>query len=135
MQDLIDRYGEVEIRQLTDRAEPPAGQVDTAIANTALADASAVIDFYLAQIMSVPVSPAPTSLKAFSCVLARRALYLDAVPPAADDAANSVMKTLELIAQGKMFLDPADTPTPDPTEPPGGDVRFASEERLTGGRY
>ena len=45
---LTDRYTERLLRQLTDRAAPPAGAIDAEVVDRALADTDAVIDGYLA---------------------------------------------------------------------------------------
>ena len=47
---LTARYGERLLLQLTDRATPPAGAVDSAIVDAALGDTDAVIDGCVAMV-------------------------------------------------------------------------------------
>lgn len=106
LQDLIDRYGEVEITQLTDRAEPPAGTYSASVAGKALDDASADIDWYLALRYTLPVTDpaALAALKSLCCPLARVRLYRDGPPDRVkDDAANAV-KILHDLASGMARL-------------------------------
>lgn len=70
--DLEARYGAREILQLSDRANPPAGVVDAAVVAAALGDADAVVDSYLGNRYTVPITtPAPARVVDLSCVLAR----------------------------------------------------------------
>lgn len=69
--------GERELIQLTDRAEPPSGQVDEDLVAEALVSASAEIDSYLAQAYTLPLGATPPFLKDICLDLARYRLYRD----------------------------------------------------------
>ena len=46
--DLVTRFGEAKLTQLTDRAAPPARHPDRAVIEAALGDASEAVDGYAA---------------------------------------------------------------------------------------
>lgn len=56
--DMQQRYGEAELRQLSDNASPRTGAVNVAVVQNALDDASAWIDSYLAGRYAVPITDA-----------------------------------------------------------------------------
>jgi phage gp36-like protein len=72
-QDLIDRYGEQELLQLSDRDSD--GTADPEVIAQALADADAEIDGYLRDRYALPLSPVPPSLTLAACRIARYQLY------------------------------------------------------------
>lgn len=61
-QQLTDRYGERLLVQLTDRAVPASGIIDTTVIARALADTDALIDGYLASRYSLPLASTPPLL-------------------------------------------------------------------------
>jgi len=69
--DMVERFGELDLIQLTDRADPPAGVIDAGVVQTALDDASSEIDGYLSGRYTLPLSPVPTVLVGFCCDIAR----------------------------------------------------------------
>jgi hypothetical protein len=70
-QNLIDRFGERELIELTDRADPPTGAIDAAVVTKALADADGAINGYLAVKYQLPISPVPVMFERFGCDIAR----------------------------------------------------------------
>lgn len=103
--DLVARFGEEQLVQLTDRLA--AGVIDEAVLDQAIADASALIDGYLAGRYPVPLSPAPAILVGYACDLARYNLFPDA--NLADDHAvrirhRDAIRFLELVGQGRLSL-------------------------------
>ncbi|MCU0826652.1 MAG: DUF1320 domain-containing protein [Tabrizicola sp.] len=58
LQQLIDRYGEPTLVQLTDRGDHPLGVVNEAAIDRAIADADAVIDGYLVRKYALPLTEA-----------------------------------------------------------------------------
>lgn len=119
VQDLVDRFGEHELIQLTD---PDLLVVNAAKAGRALADAQSFIDGFIGRVYSLPLSgcvkPAPTvddpaavaivappQLIRLACDVARYYLYDDLAPEhevylrfkAAD-------KELAAMAEGKVVL-------------------------------
>lgn len=107
LQDLIDRNGEAELIQLSDRAEPPAGEVDAAIVDKALADAGEVVDGYLQGRYRLPLDPVPAMLTHLACDLARYRLHGDLVTEKVKENHAAALKTLREIATGVIRLQAA----------------------------
>lgn len=68
-QNLIDRFGEDELIQLTDRAS--LGAIDATVVARALADADAEINGYLSTRYTLPLSSVPEILVVIACNIAR----------------------------------------------------------------
>jgi phage gp36-like protein len=114
LQDLIDRYGEDELIERTDRLDPPAGVIDVAIANQALADADAEIDGYLQSRYQLPLANPPAVLKLAACKIARHNLYDDAETEKIANDYAEVLAWLRGIAKGVFSLGPATDGTTAP---------------------
>ncbi len=84
VQDLIDRYGEREMIQLTDIDEPRTDAVVSARAQRALDDAAAEVDGYLAGLYALPLSPVPGTLRRVAIDIAR--YHLGSVPTDSSEA-------------------------------------------------
>ena len=101
---MIERFGETVLIQLTDRAG--AGEIDTAVLDAAIADASAEIDMHLAGRYRLPLSSVPLPIARMSCLLARDILAADS--DSADERwqaqAEAARKTLREIAAGRVSL-------------------------------
>jgi phage gp36-like protein len=74
-QDLIDRFGEKELTQLTDRTNTPASVIDDAVVSRAIADADALIDGYVGKAYSLPLAEVPPTLVKLSADIARYFLH------------------------------------------------------------
>ncbi|HFC8542643.1 gp436 family protein [Neisseria weaveri] len=81
--DMVARFGELEVIQLTDRNQD--GLIDEDVAAVALADATAEIDAYLGRFQR-PFTDVPPILKRLCCDIARYRLT----------AANGVLITEEI---------------------------------------
>jgi len=109
---LIDRYGEAELIQLTDRAG--TGEVDEAIIDRAIADAGAEIDAYLAQRVTLPLDPVPEVLGRFASVMARYYLYNEAPTELVQTQYNAAVAFLRDVARGLVSLGPSESGTATP---------------------
>ena len=124
--DLVDRYGEQEMLQLTDRDRD--GVADAAYIDGVLSDIDAQIDAHLAGRYALPLSQTPRVLVRIACQLAREAFAiangarLDDQTPERSDA-NAARTMLRDIAKGTISIG-----TPVPTSSTG------SVEMTTGGR-
>jgi len=99
-QDLIDRFGENELVQLTDRIG--TGLIDDAVINQAIADAAAEIDNYIVKYL--PLSAVPAGLVRIACDIARFYLYDDAVIDIVEKRYDGARHFLEMVAKGQASL-------------------------------
>jgi phage gp36-like protein len=102
-QDLIDRFGETELAQLTDRAS--AAAINDDVLNQAIADADSQIDRKLRGRYTVPVTPAPTELKPIACDLARFYLWGNGSSEVVETRYQAAMRELRDYATGINVLD------------------------------
>lgn len=103
--DLVETYGEQELKQLSDRVNKPAQVVDAAVIGRAIADADAEIDLHLDGRYTLPLASVPLVLKRVACTLT----YANLHTRLADDhpahlAAERSRKLLSGIASGKLSL-------------------------------
>ena len=127
-QDLIDRYGEDELIQLTWRGAPvppdpldptPDPSINDASVTRACADATAVIDSYARGRYVTPLVTANQAVvKPFACAIARWLLHEDGHPEHVEHGYKAALDWLKDLSYGRVGL-------PDLT-PPGapGDSTF-----------
>jgi len=105
-QDLVDRYTETELAQLTDEE---AGEViDDTVMNKALADTDAEIDSYLQGRYTLPLASTPPRLNLAACRIARFHLYKDKPTEHVRQAYDDEIAWLKLVAAGKISIGPAE---------------------------
>lgn len=108
-QNLIDRFGEDELIQLTDRAGD--GVIDDTVLNMALADADATIDSYLAKRYDLPLSLVPPALVPKAAAIARYLLHDESPTEAAKENHKEAIAWLRDVSAGRVELDVGgDTP-------------------------
>lgn len=115
LQDLIDRYGETELIQLTDKTG--SGVVDQAAVDRVIADVDGEIDAYLAKRMTLPMATVPPVLVRFSCVMVRYYLYTDVVPELQEKQYQAAVNFLKAIANGTASLGVDDVGDAQPENP------------------
>ena len=101
-QDLIDRYGEEELIQLTDRTG--TGAIDQSVLDQAIADAAAEIDAHLAFRYELPLTEVPAALTRIACEITRYQLYDDAPLDAVKDRYDNALRFLRSVAKGEIRL-------------------------------
>lgn len=101
-QNLIDRFGEDELIQLTDREN--LGAIDAAVVARALADADAEINGYLSTRYTLPLSPVPAVLEKLACDIARYQLFENAVTEIVKQRYENAIRFLKDVAAGKVTL-------------------------------
>ena len=101
--DLVSRFGEQELIQLTDTEN--VGEIDTLTVSKALADADAEIDAALRGRYQLPLSTTPELVVRIACELTREALYADSPSETVKDRAKNARLLLTGIASGKMRLE------------------------------
>lgn len=103
--DMITRYDERQLIELTDRAEIATGVVNAAIVADALADASALIDSYVGKRYRLPVAPVPIILRNVCCAIAYLDLHRGRYAEETRVAYSDALDTLAKISNGSMVLD------------------------------
>lgn len=110
--DLVRLYGSAELLQLTDRADPPAGEIDSDVVAGALADAEAEINSYIAVRVTTPVDPVPALLTGKVCAVARYLLWKDRASDKVKNDRDEAVAWAQLVGAGKASLGNAGaTPT------------------------
>jgi phage gp36-like protein len=97
-QNMIDRFSEAEVVQLTDAAG--VGVIDDTVLGRAIADAASQIDAKIRGLYTLPISPAPTELVPVACDIARYLLHKDAAPELVISRYNAALKFLRDLATG-----------------------------------
>lgn len=128
-QGRIDRFGERELIQLTDRTNVPVSTIDDVVVERAIADASAFADGYLKKVLSLPLSVVPPVLEKNVADIAR--YYLHGKAAEKDSpvtrAYNEAVAFLRDVSRGLVELsDGAETPA----AAGGGQVRTSAPKRV-----
>lgn len=105
--DLVKRFGEEMLTQLTDRAEPPAGAIDAAVVAKALTDTDAQIDGYLLGRYLLPLASTPDLIVDLAQAIAIYKLHRDSVADKIRDDYTDALKTLREISSGTIRLNVA----------------------------
>lgn len=100
--DLIDRFGEPELAQRTNRVDGLT--IDTVVLGRALADADAEIDGYLATRYVLPLANAPVVLNRLACDIARYRLYDDGTPATVRQRYEDAVSLLKRLSSGDVQL-------------------------------
>lgn len=102
-QQMIDRFGQAELIQLTDR-DGTAGAIVAAVLDAAGVAADAIIDTHLSGRYQLPLASVPTVLISIGADLRRFNLYDDAAPEQITKRYDEAMKLLRAIAKGEISL-------------------------------
>lgn len=106
---LITRFSEAELIQLTDRpdrSDPEnAGTIDSSVLNQAIADADAEINSYLTA-YPLPLAVVPANLLRIACDITRYYLYDDQMIEPVQKRYKDAIDWLKLVAAGKIALPP-----------------------------
>lgn len=132
---MKERFGVLELLQLTDAAGEDLSAEETAVIETALNDATAFMNGYIRVRHTLPLSAVPPVLTRLCCEIARFYLYKTAVTDVVKDAYDAAVKVLRDIAKGELILsDPKGTP-PDQGAPlviVGGAERLFNQNSMKG---
>lgn len=101
-QSLIDRFGQQEILELSDRSN--AGAIDAAVVTRALTDADAEINGYLAAKFTLPLATVPETIVRLAADMARYYLYDDRVTDAVKDRYSNAIKFLRGVVSGDISI-------------------------------
>lgn len=139
-QDLIDRFGEVEIAQLTNRSGVEV--IDDSVLGRAQDDADAEIDGYLARRYKLPLAqPFPPVLVRLACGMVRYFLFKDGTPEVVRKNYEDAVSLLKKMGNGDVVLAGAAplsaavaTNASDVVTTSGGGARRAFDASLLGFR-
>lgn len=129
--DLITRFGEAEIIQLTDRNFTQV--INLTVLDKGIADASAIIDGYLRNAYSLPLASIPAELNRVCADLTRYLLMDDRATDQVKMRRDDAMSWLKDLSAGRASLGMAvDTggqaiTSPAPT---GGGIAFSASPRV-----
>lgn len=101
---LIERYTEQLLLDLTDRANPPAGVVDAAVVERALVGADSIIDGYLAGKYRLPLAEVPPQINDLALAIAIYKLHPFVPDEKIKDDYDGALKMLREIASGAFRL-------------------------------
>ncbi|MEL7683243.1 DUF1320 domain-containing protein [Citromicrobium bathyomarinum] len=102
---LTDRYGEGMLRDLTDRATPAAGAIDSDVVARAIADTQAAIDGHLLGRYKLPLAATPQLLVDLALQIAIYKLHRFTPNDKIAQDYKDAMATLGKIATGTVRLD------------------------------
>lgn len=105
--DLVERYGERMLIDLSDRATPPANAIDAGVITRALEDTDAAINGYLANRYKLPLEATPALLRDVALAIAVYKLHRDAASEKIRQDYVDALKQLALISSGTVRLDVA----------------------------
>lgn len=103
-QDMVDRFAQTELVQLTNPDNPAATTVNATVLGQALADADAAIDGYLQSRYTLPLAVVPKVILRYACDIARYFLYDDRATEQVEKRYNDAIKFLEQVAKGAITL-------------------------------
>lgn len=103
-QQLEDQFGNRLLVDLSDRADPPAGAIDTDVLGRALTDADAVIDGYLASRYQLPLETVPPLVQSIASAIAIYKLHTFSPDTKIEEDHKHALRMLELIAKGTVRL-------------------------------
>ncbi len=124
-QDLVDRFGNDELIQLTDRDN--TGAIDAMVVSRALGDADAEINGYLAAQYTLPLASVPAVLVRLACDIARYQLSADRVTESVRDRYKDAVAFLKSLSKGEAQLG---VETGQPAQPTESGVAFTGPGRV-----
>lgn len=125
--DLVERFGAVELAQLTD--ETAATTPDTSEISKVCDEATSLIDAYLATRYTTPLATVPTMVRSWALVIARKMLWKERALPDSQvaKAYDAALAMLKDVARGIASLpDSAGVVAPIS----GGAISVISSEQL-----
>ena len=126
-QSLSDRFGAVELAQLTDRTNGTV--IDAVVVGRALADADAEVDSYLATRYQLPLASVPPVLERIASDIARYRLFEDSATDTVRTRYEDAVKVLKSMGKGDVSL-PAATLLPATTTGGGNSVKVSAPDRV-----
>lgn len=128
-QDLIDRFTETELIQLTDIVNRPPTTVDEVTVARALTDADALIDGYVGKVYALPIASVPHALTKVGADIARYYLYGKRAEKDGpiERAYLQAVRWLRDVASGQVQIDVGGVPA---AQAGGGTVHMTGPDRV-----
>jgi len=104
LQQLVDKHGERMLIELTDRADPPTGEIEEDVVARELANADAMIDGYLAARYKLPLAELPALLVPIAQAITIYKLHVYSAPEKIAEDYKSAVADLDRIAKGTIRL-------------------------------
>ncbi len=104
-QDMIDRYDEASLIELTARDNDAAYAINDIILDKALSDADSLINAYIAAKYKTPIYPIAPVLVMHACDIAWYKLHRSRYPEEVRKAYDDAISFLNRIASGQIRLD------------------------------
>src|SRR5690606_21522534 len=120
--------GESMLIALSDRADPPAEEIDADVVARALAGADALINGYLAGLYDLPLASTPPMLEPIAQAIAIYDLHVTEPEAKIKADYEHALKRLQEIAKGVIQL--KDSAGLEPAAPQGGGVQITDRERM-----
>ncbi len=127
-QDYVDRHGEAELLQLTDRDGD--GLEDLGVLDRAVTDGEAEIDAYVGARYKLPLATAPELLKRIARDIVRYNLFDQRAPEEVRLRYTRAVKLLESIRTGETSLGLPPASTPDGGRVIGGEIQVSGPPRI-----
>lgn len=108
--DLLDRYEQRELIQLTDDAG--TGAIDAVRIDKAIQGASSIVDGYLAATYQLPLARVPDNIVDLTCTIARFKLWRSTPPDNIQKAYDGAVKMLGEISRGIVKIDAGEREQP-----------------------
>lgn len=128
LQDLIERAGDAEIKQIADRDRD--GTPDPDVVASALEDASTMIDGYVGAKYDLPLPSVPPSLRPWAVSIARYLLHRNGAPEHVRQDYDDVIAALKDVSKGIIAL-PAPTGETEPTSSSGTVIAGGPDQVFT----
>ncbi len=125
-QQLEDRFGHRLLLDLTDRADPPVGQIDVDVVDRVLTDTDALIDGYLKGRYVLPLAETPPLIVDLALTIAIYKLHTYSPDPKIEEDYKMALRSLEMVGKGTIRL-PVEGAEPKDTG--GGGARVTDRER------
>lgn len=107
IQNMIDRYGELPLIELSDRDDPPTHAIVPLVVDAALLEAGAMIDAFIASRYSLPLFSVPDVLRRHCCVIAYYDLHRGRYPDEVRKDYEDTISFLKSLSRGEAKLDVA----------------------------
>ena len=102
LDDLIDRAGEAELRQIADRDRD--GVIDADVVAAALATADAAIDGYVGAKYALPLPSVPSIVRGWAISIARYTLHRNGAPDHVGQDYKDAILALKDVSRGLITL-------------------------------